>query len=109
MILASLHVLARVLLVPGSILTLGAGGVFNAVKAARLVFIAATLGASAFRVGTSFARKCVARQIPGNAKFEAVDEAREEWKIAFRTRLAPVFPFDVLDYAFGRTKVSSRD
>jgi uncharacterized membrane protein YdjX (TVP38/TMEM64 family) len=69
------------------------------------------LGATcAFLVGRYVARNWVARRIGGSAKFKAVDEAvgREGWKIVLLTRLSPVFPFNLLNYSYGLTKVSLR-
>ena len=47
-------------------------------------------------------------KIVGNEKFKAIDEAvgTEGWKIVLLTRLSPIFPFNLLNYAFGLTKVS---
>ncbi len=73
------------------------------------VSIGSTLGATcAFLIGRYLARDLVAGRIAGNEKFKAVDEAvgREGWKIVLLTRLSPVFPFNLLNYAFGLTKVS---
>lgn len=109
LIFIALYILACVLLLPGSILTLGAGVVFGVVKGSIAVSIGATLGATcAFLVGRYLARNWVAGKIAGNAKFKAVDEAvaREGWKIVLLTRLSPVFPFNLLNYAFGLTQVS---
>jgi len=111
LIFVTLYILACVLLLPGSILTLGAGVVFGVVKGSIAVSIGATLGATcAFLVGRYLTRDWVARWIAGNEKFKAVDEAvaREGWKIVLLTRLSPVFPFNLLNYAFGLTKVSLR-
>jgi uncharacterized membrane protein YdjX (TVP38/TMEM64 family) len=108
----AVYVLATVLFVPGSILTLGAGAVFGVVRGSILVSVAATLGAtSAFLVGRYLARDWVAGRIATNARFQAIDEAvaREGWKIVGLTRLSPVFPFNLLNYAFGITRVSLRD
>lgn len=107
-----LYIAAAVLFLPGSILTLGAGFVFGVVKGAIVVSISATLGATAaFLVGRYLARDWVAKKIEGNATFKVIDEAvaREGWKIVGLTRLSPVFPFNLLNYAFGLTRVSLRD
>ena len=100
------------LFLPGSILTLGAGALFGVVKGSILVSISATLGATAaFLVGRYLARDWVAKKIEGNSKFSAIDQAvaREGWKIVGLVRLSPVFPFSLLNYAFGLTRVSLRD
>ena len=106
---AGLYILACVLSLPGSILTLGAGAVFGVITGFIAVSIGSTLGAAcAFLIGRYLARDLVAGRIAGNEKFKAVDEAvgREGWKIVLLTRLSPVFPFNLLNYAFGLTKVS---
>jgi uncharacterized membrane protein YdjX (TVP38/TMEM64 family) len=105
------YVVVSVLLLPASILTLGAGFIFGVLKGTVLVWFGATLGATAaFLVGRYLARDWVARKLGGNPKFRAIDEAvaREGWKIVGLTRLSPVFPFNLLNYAFGVTKVSLR-
>jgi len=106
-----LYIAATVLLLPGSVLTLGAGAVFGVVQGAVLVSIAATLGATAaFLVGRYLAREWVAARLQGYPRFAAIDQAvaREGWKIVGLTRLSPVFPFNLLNYAFGLTRVSLR-
>ncbi len=111
-IFTAIYILATVLLIPGSILTLGAGVVFGVVKGSVIVSTAATLGATcAFLVGRYLARDLVAKKIEGNLKFKAVDEAvaKEGWKIVGLVRLSPVFPFNVLNYVFGLTRVTLRD
>jgi uncharacterized membrane protein YdjX (TVP38/TMEM64 family) len=104
-----IYILACVLLLPGSILTLGAGVVFGIIKGSIAVSIGSTLGATAaFLVGRYLARGWVSKKIAGNNKFKAIDEAvaREDWKIVLLTRLSPVFPFNLLNYGFGLTKVT---
>jgi uncharacterized membrane protein YdjX (TVP38/TMEM64 family) len=108
----AIYIAACVLFLPGSILTIGAGVIFGVVRGSIYVSIAATLGATAaFLVGRYFARDWIARKLEGNAKFKAIDEAvgREGWKIVFLTRLSPVFPFNLLNYAYGLTRVTLRD
>lgn len=107
-----LYIIATVAFLPGSILTLGAGVVFGVVLGSFYVFIGATLGAtSAFLVGRYVARGWVAKKIEGNKKFRAIDEAvgREGLKIVLLTRLSPIFPFNLLNYAYGITGVSLKD
>lgn len=107
-----IYVLACIFLVPGVILTLGAGAIYGVVGGSVLVSVSSTLGATAaFLVGRNLARDWVGRKIVGNTKFSAIDSAvaREGWKIVGLTRLSPVFPFNLLNYAYGLTKVSLRD
>ena len=107
-----LYIAACVLMLPGSILSLGAGAVFGVVSGTLLVSLSSTAGATAaFLVGRHLARETVARRVAGNLTFGALDEAvaSEGWKIVGLTRLSPVFPFNLLNYAFGLTSVSLRD
>ncbi len=106
------YVAACVLFLPGSVLTIGAGFIFKLAVGTVTVSIGATLGAcAAFWVGRTLARNWVAGRVAGNAKFEAIDRAvaREGFKIVLLTRLSPVFPFNLLNYAFGLTRVRFRD
>ncbi len=107
-----IYIIATVAFLPGSILTLGAGVVFGVVLGSFYVFIGATLGATAaFLVGRYLARGWVAKKIEGNHNFQAIDRAvgNEGLKIVLLTRLSPVFPFNLLNYAFGITGVSLKD
>lgn len=107
-----LYAVAAVAFIPGSLLTLGAGFVYGVVQGSLYVFVGASLGAVlAFLVGRYLARDWVARKIQQNPKFRSIDEAvgREGFKIVLLTRLSPVFPFNLLNYAFGITGVALRD
>lgn len=107
-----IYILATLAFFPGSILTLGAGVVFGLVLGSFYVFIGATIGsAAAFLVGRYLARGWVAEKIQGNNKFQAIDEAvgKEGLKIVLLTRLSPIFPFTLLNYAYGVTGVSLKD
>jgi uncharacterized membrane protein YdjX (TVP38/TMEM64 family) len=111
-IFIGLYVLATVLFIPGSVLTLGAGAVFGVLWGSVYVSIAATLGATcAFLAGRYLARDAIARRIEGNPRFTALDQAvaREGWKIVLLMRLSPVFPFTLLNYGFGLTQVRLRE
>lgn len=108
----AIYIIATVAFLPGSILTLGAGVVFGVLLGAVYVFVGATLGAiAAFLVGRYLARGWISKKIEGNQKFAAIDKAvaKEGFKIVLLTRLSPVFPFNLLNYAFGITGVSLKD
>lgn len=103
-----IYALSVVLFVPGSVLTAAAGTLFGVVSGSIYVSIASTLGASlAFLIGRHLARAKVEQRISGNERFAAIDAAvsREGWKIVGLTRLSPAFPFTLLNYAYGITRV----
>src|SRR5215471_19039521 len=107
-IFIGLYVVATVFFIPGSVLTLGAGALFGVALGSVCVSISATLGATAaFLVGRYLARDAIARKIEKNQTFVTIDRAvaDEGWKIVLLTRLSPVFPFTLLNYAFGLTRV----
>ena len=106
------YAVAAVLFVPGSVLTLAAGAIFGLVKGVILVFIAAVIGSSAaFLVSRNVARAAIERRVAGDARFAAIDRAvgAQGRKIVFLLRLSPVFPFNLLNYALGLTKVRFAD
>lgn len=106
-----IYILATVLLIPGSALGLGAGALFGVVHGTALVSLASTLGATcAFLLGRYLARGWAARKVEHHPSFAAIDQAvaGEGWKIVLLTRLSPIFPFTLLNYAFGLTRVSLR-
>jgi uncharacterized membrane protein YdjX (TVP38/TMEM64 family) len=106
------YALAVVAFVPASVLTLGAGAIFGLWQGVALVLVAATLGASlAFLVARYLARRAVERRITGNPRFAAIDRAVEQQgrRIVFLLRLSPAFPFTLLNYALGLTRVRFTD
>lgn len=107
-----LYIVAAVLFIPGAILTMSAGFLFGLVYGTIYVSVGATLGAScAFLTGRYVAREWIAKKLEGNSNFAAIDRAvaREGWKIVALARLSPVFPFNLLNYAFGLTDISLKD
>lgn len=88
------------------------GCLFGVFWGSVCVLIAATLGAIwAFLLGRYLSRDWICRKIGKNPKFQAIDRAvgQEGWKIVLLTRLSPIFPFNLLNYAFGVTGVSLKD
>ncbi|MFV1964834.1 MAG: TVP38/TMEM64 family protein [Pirellulaceae bacterium] len=107
-LLAGVYVVACVLFFPGSILTLGAGFLFGVVRGTIAVSIGSILGATAaFLIGRTLLRGWIEQRIAAYPRFRAMDWAVGEqgFKIVLLTRLSPVFPFNLLNYAFGLTHV----
>ena len=108
LVFAAGYIVATVLFVPGSLLTLAAGALFGVVKGTLIVLIAATIGASAaFLIARYAARERIAKRVRDDARFAAIDRAigRAGRKIVILLRLSPVFPFTLLNYALGLTSV----
>jgi uncharacterized membrane protein YdjX (TVP38/TMEM64 family) len=98
------------LVVPASVLTIGAGALFGIVGGSIVVAIGATLTATiAFLLARTILRKRIERMVARNPKFAAVDRAiaREGAKIVILVRLAAVFPFLFVNYAFGLTGIGT--
>lgn len=111
-VFAIAYVLATVLLLPGSVLTLGAGFAWGPLGALAIVSPASVLGATlAFLLGRTLMRDRVAGWIGSDRRFAAVDDAigRQGFGLVALLRLSPVFPFVLLNYALGLTKVGTRD
>jgi uncharacterized membrane protein YdjX (TVP38/TMEM64 family) len=106
------YAVATVAFIPGSLLTLAAGAIFGLVQGTLYTFVGATLGAAAaFLVARYGARGWIERKIAGNARFAAIDRAvgKEGFKIVALLRLSPVFPFNLLNYSLGLTRVRFLD
>lgn len=106
------YIVAALLVVPGSILTLAAGFVFGLPIGVLLVSLGSALGAAAaFLVARFFARNWVAERLESLPRFHALDLAtrQEGFTIIFLARLSPLFPFNLLNYGLGATGVSFRD
>ncbi len=106
------YVLAAVLFLPGSVLTLGAGFVYGVITGTVIVWVAAnTSAALAFLLGRTLARQWIAGKVHANPRFAAIDRAvgAQGFKIVLLTRLSPAFPFSLLNYAYGLTGVRFRD
>ncbi len=106
------YALAVVAFVPGSLLTLAAGAVFGVFAGTGYVLIGATLGsAAAFLISRHVARAPFERRLGTNPRFAAIDRAiaGQGRKVVFLLRLSPVFPFTLLNYALGLTRIRFGD
>lgn len=106
------YIVATVLGLPGAILTLAAGSIFGVVWGSLFVFVGATLGASgAFLAARHVVRSTIEARVADNPRFAAIDRAiaGDGRKIVFLLRLSPVFPFNLLNYALGLTRIGFAD
>jgi len=106
------YVIATVAFIPGSILTLSAGAIFGLGQGVLFVFVGASVGATvAFFLARTVARRAIEQRLENDSRFAAIDRAvgREGLKIVTLLRLSPAFPFNMLNYALGLTRVRPRD
>jgi uncharacterized membrane protein YdjX (TVP38/TMEM64 family) len=104
----ALYVVAALLFMPGSILTLGAGYLFGIAGGMAVVWTAVTSSAAiGFLVARHLARDPVERLARRNARFGAIDEAigKNGWKTVVLLRLSAIVPFSLSNYLFGLTSV----
>jgi uncharacterized membrane protein YdjX (TVP38/TMEM64 family) len=103
-----IYAAAVVAAIPGSAMTLAAGALFGSALGIVVVSIAATLGAAlAFLAARYFARDSISAWLKGKKTFQRLDEMTERHGavIVALTRLVPIFPFNLLNYGFGLTRV----
>jgi len=103
-----LYIVAVVAAVPGLPISIAGAAIFGALKGVILVSIGSTLGASlAFLIARYLARGAIYSRLSGNEKFQRLDRLTEQHgaMIVAITRLVPLFPFNLLNYGFGLTRV----
>ena len=102
------YVLAVVFFVPGLPITVLGGVAFGPVWGTLYVWIAATIGAAlAFLVARYAVRSTVERWVRASPRLSRLDEQAAEhgWRIVMLTRLVPLFPFNLQNYAYGLTRI----
>ncbi|MED5485223.1 MAG: TVP38/TMEM64 family protein [Candidatus Thermoplasmatota archaeon] len=102
-----IYALATVLFLPGLILTILAGALFGPFFGTIYAISGATLGATlAFLNARYISYGKIEKMIEGS-KLEFIKKSVEEegWKFVAFTRLVPLFPFNLLNYSFGLTKI----
>jgi uncharacterized membrane protein YdjX (TVP38/TMEM64 family) len=102
------YVVAELLFVPALPLTLLGGLAFGPVWGTVYTWTAATLAAAlAFLVARHLARDTVERWRAGSPRIARIDAAveRHGWRILMVTRLVPLFPFNLQNFAYGLTRV----
>ncbi len=103
-----LAVAGIVALTPGWIPMMLAGLLFGLLPGVLYGLLAITIGATAAMLtGRTLARSWVEKRISGNKQLLALDDALDEqaFTIVALTRIALVIPFNMLNYAYGLTRV----
>ncbi len=101
-----IYAAGTVLFLPGSVLTLAGGAVFGPVWGTLYNLTGATLGATlAFLIARYLAADWVERKSGGRLKQIKTGVENEGWRFVAFVRLVPLFPFNVLNYALGLTRI----
>lgn len=107
-IYVGLYIVAVLAALPGLPISIAGAAIFGAFHGVILVSIGSTLGSGlAFLTARYLARDAVGRWLSGNEKFRRLDRMTEKHGaiIVAVTRLVPLFPFNLLNYGFGLTRV----
>jgi uncharacterized membrane protein YdjX (TVP38/TMEM64 family) len=110
LIFGVVYILATVLLIPGSLLTLAAGAIYGPLWGLLLISPASVLGATAaFLLARGALRPWVEGRLLQDKRFQAIDSgvAAGGFKIVMLLRLSPLLPFNLVNYALGLTRIST--
>ncbi|MDH4100302.1 MAG: TVP38/TMEM64 family protein [Nitrospirota bacterium] len=101
-----IYLVAPALFLPGAPLTIASGVLFGPLWGTVYTIIGATGGATiAFMISRYFGGEWVEKTLSGRLKTIRDGVDREGWKFLAFTRLVPLFPFNLLNYAFGLTRI----
>lgn len=112
LVYCGIYLVAPTIFFPSSVLTMTSGALFGPVWGTIYTIFSATAGATIpFLITRRFGRKPLERLAANFENFEAIFQrfeasvAEEGWKYVAFTRLVTLFPFLILNYAFGLTKI----
>lgn len=101
-----IYALVTVLFLPGSVITLAGGALFGPVLGTFYNLTGATLGAAiAFLISRYLASDWIAEKAGGKARQLINGVEGESWRFVAFVRLVPLFPFNLLNYTLGLTKI----
>ena len=102
-----IYIISTIFFLPGSVLTLLGGVLFGPVFGTFYSLTAATIGAMAsFLISRYLASDWVNKKAAGRTQQLINGVEKEGWRFVAFTRLVPLFPFNLLNYALGLTKIS---
>jgi len=105
-----IYSLASVFMLPGAILTIVAGVAYGPIIGAIVALLGATSGATlSFLIGKYFMRDTINSMIGNNVLYEKIDNGFKVNGSSFLilTRLVPIFPFNLQNYAYGLTSIKT--
>jgi len=103
-----LYIAVAVFMLPASAVTIVAGITFGSVLGGVLALVSATIGACvAFLIAKYVARDTIIAKFGKNPLFKRIEEGVEQNGASFLilTRLVPVFPYNIQNYAYGLTSM----
>ena len=112
LIFIPLYAIWVTLLLPGVWASMLAGAIYGTWLGTILVFVGASLGAiSSFLLGRTFLRSWIQKRLESFPKVQLFIKgvSKEGLKFIFLTRLSPLFPFSLLNFAYGLSEVTLRD
>ncbi len=101
----------NVLLLPGGVLSVGAGFFFGLWWGFLIALLGNVGGAAiSFLISRSIGREWLRRKLMRNRTLVALEPAieKEGWKIILLSQLHPLFPTSLLNYLYGLTKIRFR-
>ena len=100
------YALATVIFLPGSVLTLAGGAMFGPAWGTLWNLVGATLGATlAFTIARYLASDWVAERAGKRLARLMLGVEEEGWRFVAFVRLVPLFPFNLVNYGFGLTRI----
>jgi uncharacterized membrane protein YdjX (TVP38/TMEM64 family)/rhodanese-related sulfurtransferase len=106
LVFMAIYAIATVFFLPGSVLTLAGGALFGPILGTFYNLTGATIGAVlAFLVARYLASEWVEQKTGGRLKQLKQGVEGEGWRFVAFVRLVPLFPFNLLNYALGLTRI----
>lgn len=108
LVFAAAYALATVLFLPGSVFALAGGALFGPVLGTAYNLGAATIGATAAFLAARYLASNWVEKKSGRKLKQLMNGVEDEgWRFVAFVRLVPLFPFNLLNYALGLTRIRS--
>jgi uncharacterized membrane protein YdjX (TVP38/TMEM64 family) len=105
---ALIYVLAEITCIPAIPLAASSGVLFGLIPGFLIVLASATSAACiSFFIGRTLVREWALKMANGNRQWQAIDSAiqKQGFKVILLLRVAPLFPFSIVNYLYGLTSV----